>query len=71
VTLFPTYPGPDNRPEYVAVLDPPDTTLFPADAVTAGLDRLPGLEYRVVVHRDGVVIWGHYDDATRFDASVH
>ena len=62
VFLFPTYPGPQLRPEYVALLDPSDTTLFPADAMAAGVDRLPGLGYRMVAHRAGVVLW-HLDRA--------
>jgi uncharacterized membrane protein len=62
VYLFPTFPAGDLRPEYVAVMDPPDTTLFPRDAVTAGVDRLPGLGYHVVVHRDGVVVWRYGGD---------
>jgi Predicted membrane protein (DUF2079) len=57
VFLFPTYPTADLRPEYVALLDPPDTTLFPSAAMAAAAGRLPGLGYRIVAHRDGVVIW--------------
>jgi len=57
VFLFPTYPTADLRPGYVALLDPPDTTLFPLGAMDAAAGRLPGLGYRIVAHRDGVVIW--------------
>jgi uncharacterized membrane protein len=57
VYLFPTYPAGNLLPEYVALLDRPDITLLPAPVVAAGLDRLPGLGYRVVAQRDGVLLW--------------
>ena len=68
VFLFPTYPTPELRPEFVALLDPPDTTLFPADAMAAGVDRLPGLGYRVVAHHDSVVLWRLGPPASTVDA---
>jgi uncharacterized membrane protein len=57
VFLFPTYPTVDLRPEYVALLDPTDTALFPLGAMDAAAARLPGLGYRIIAHRDGVILW--------------
>jgi uncharacterized membrane protein len=58
VLLFPTFPDADGlRPEWIALTDPPDTSLKPAADITAQVARLPSLGYRMVVHRDGVILW--------------
>jgi uncharacterized membrane protein len=70
VFLFPTYPTVDVRPEYVALLDPTDTTLFPASTMDAAAARLFGLGYRIIAHRDGVVIWRIGLPASTVDSEV-
>lgn len=57
VFLSPTFPDTSLLPQWAARFDHPDPSLFPAEVVTAGLERLPGLGYRLVVEQDGIAIW--------------
>lgn len=56
VYFFPAYPQGDVLPEWVAVSDPPDTSMAAPVTMADAVDRLPGLGYQVVRHSDGVVI---------------
>lgn len=57
VYLFPSFPTDQLRPQWIATLERPDSSLVPVAAITDGTDRLPALGYRVVTRRDGVVLW--------------
>jgi hypothetical protein len=55
VYLFPDLPDHTVAPEWIVDTDPPDGTVVPAGRTAAATRQLPGLGYREVAHRDGVV----------------
>ncbi|MEU8821261.1 DUF2079 domain-containing protein [Actinoplanes sp. NPDC048796] len=57
VYLFPAYPQPDVRPEWVAVTTPPDTSMAALVTMTAALDRLPAYGYREALRTNDVIIF--------------
>jgi len=57
VYLFPAYPQAGIRPEWVAVSDPPDTSMAAAATMATALDRLPAYGYRVAFRTGGLVIY--------------
>ncbi|WP_203842110.1 DUF2079 domain-containing protein [Winogradskya humida] len=69
VYLFPVYPQGDVRPEWVAVTDPPDTTMATPVTMAAALDRLPGYGYQVALRTSDVTIF-HRSDA-KLPADTH
>ncbi|MGA5304671.1 DUF2079 domain-containing protein [Nucisporomicrobium flavum] len=57
VSFFPAYPQAGVRPEWVAVSDPPDTTMATPATMAAALDRLPGYGYRIALRTSEVIIF--------------
>lgn len=57
VYFFPGYPQADVRPEWVAVRNPPDTTMATAATMAAALDRLPSHGYEVALRTDQLIIF--------------
>ncbi|BCY06988.1 DUF2079 domain-containing protein [Actinoplanes sp. L3-i22] len=57
VYFFPAYPRAGVRPEWIAVSNPPDTSMAAPVTMAAALDRLPGYGYRVVLRTSGVIIF--------------
>lgn len=61
VYFFPVYPQADVRPEWVAVSNPPDTTMAAPVTMAAALDRLPAYGYRVALRTSGVIVFHRRD----------
>jgi uncharacterized membrane protein len=57
VYFFPAYPRADVRTEWVAVSDPPDTTMTAPGTMAAALARLPAYGYHEVQRTSGVIIF--------------
>jgi len=59
VYFFPAYPQADTRPEWIAVSNPPDTTMAAPETMTAALDQLPAFGYQVTLRTTGVILFHH------------
>jgi uncharacterized membrane protein len=57
VYLFPAYPQADVRPEWVAVSNPPDTTMAAPVTMAAALDHLPAYGYRVTLRTSILLLY--------------
>ncbi|AGZ40918.1 DUF2079 domain-containing protein [Actinoplanes friuliensis] len=64
VYFFPVYPQAGVRPEWVAVSDPPDTTMAAPATMAAAIDRLPAYGYQVVLRTSDVIIFHRSGAAT-------
>ncbi|MBW6434914.1 DUF2079 domain-containing protein [Actinoplanes hulinensis] len=61
VYFFPTYPRSDIRPEWVAVSNPPETTMAAPVTMAAAIDHLPAQGYQVALRTSGVIIFRRSD----------
>ena len=59
VYLFPGYPQADLRPEWVAVSNPPDTSMAAPETMAAALDQLPAYGYQVALRTNNVIVFRH------------
>jgi uncharacterized membrane protein len=59
VYFFPAYPQADVRPDWVAVSNPPDTSMAAPETMAAALEQLPAYGYQVVVRTGSVLIFHH------------
>ncbi|GAA2860336.1 hypothetical protein Acy02nite_56540 [Actinoplanes cyaneus] len=57
VYFFPAYPQIGVLPEWVAVSDPPDTSMATPGSMGVARDRLPALGYQVVLQDYGVTVY--------------
>ncbi|GAB2928462.1 DUF2079 domain-containing protein [Micromonospora polyrhachis] len=57
VHIFPTYPNPQLRPNWVAVVDPPEPGIAPVEQQLAAIRQLPALGYELVDRREQVSIY--------------
>lgn len=57
VYLFPAYPQADVRPEWVAVSNPPDTSMATPETMAAALDRLPAYGYQVALRTHDMIVF--------------
>jgi uncharacterized membrane protein len=64
VYFFPAYPQADVRPEWVAISNPPDTTMATPETMAAALGQLPAYGYQVSLRTSSVIIF-HRSDVDR------
>jgi hypothetical protein len=57
VYLFPAYPQADVRPEWVAVSNPPDTTMAAPVTMAAAVDHLPAYGYQLTLHTGSLLLY--------------
>lgn len=57
VYLFPAYPQADVRPEWVALSNPPDTSMAAPETMAATLDRMPAYGHQVALRTNNVIVF--------------
>ncbi|MEU4242878.1 DUF2079 domain-containing protein [Actinoplanes sp. NPDC026619] len=57
VYLFPGYPQAGVRPEWVAVSNPPDTSMAASVTMAAALDRLPAYGYQLTLRTESLLLY--------------
>jgi uncharacterized membrane protein len=62
--FFPAYPQADVRPEWIAISNPPDTTMATPETMAAALGQLPAYGYQVSLRTSSVIIF-HRSDVDR------